>query len=252
MATILDLKATSESSFNIGISSTAIKLKNVSGVLHLRDKADSGFIDLEAGNITGSILTVDDVNVTSNSIVLNSDGAGIAPSDFKLTLSRPASGMVADVTYTFPAAPTNGYFLTTDASGNMSWQVISSPSVTDRIKLVEQPFTFNEAFGPSVIGVDFQYTVAGQRIVKVEVIVIDAFNGSVNNIKIAKLDGIGGEEVLMSVAQSDLTDANTKFVSEPLQSNVLSEQVAAYITATSATNGTGFIRIYVADPVSTF
>lgn len=53
--------------------------------------------------------------------LVESTGIG---SDY-ITLSSPAS-LAGIVTYTFPAAPEDGYFLQTDADGNLSWTSVSA------------------------------------------------------------------------------------------------------------------------------
>ena len=108
MSAYMDLKGTSEASFNIGLSASAVKLKNSSGVLHLRNKADSAFINIKISELLS----------TANQLTLNED-ATLSGASWKMIFARPVTGMSASVTYTFPAAPTNGYFLTTDGSGNI-------------------------------------------------------------------------------------------------------------------------------------
>ena len=117
MSSYLDLKGTSQTSFNIGIAATAVKLKSNASVLEIKNKADSAFLDIRA-------LVL---KATGDSIILNDD-ATLAGADWKLTFARPAAGMTASVTYTFPAVPTNGYFLTTDASGNFTLKVKQAAS----------------------------------------------------------------------------------------------------------------------------
>lgn len=49
----------------------------------------------------------------------------------KIVMKAPNS-LASDITYTLPITPTNGYFLQTDGSGNLSWgQVVSSISISD-------------------------------------------------------------------------------------------------------------------------
>jgi len=111
MATVLNIRATSESAFQIGLTSSAVKLKNNSGVLQFRNKADSAYIAIQAGDITGGIIIGDQIKTNANSITLNQDAVS-SGADWSMLLARPASGMTASVTYTFPAAPSNGLFFT--------------------------------------------------------------------------------------------------------------------------------------------
>ena len=49
----------------------------------------------------------------------------------KIVMKAPNS-LASDITYTLPITPTNGYFLQTDGSGNLSWgQVVSSITISD-------------------------------------------------------------------------------------------------------------------------
>jgi hypothetical protein len=49
----------------------------------------------------------------------------------KIIMKAPNT-LAADITYTLPITPTNGYFLQTDGSGNLSWgQVVSSITISD-------------------------------------------------------------------------------------------------------------------------
>jgi hypothetical protein len=49
----------------------------------------------------------------------------------KIVMKAP-NALTADLTYTLPITPTNGYFLQTDGSGNMSWaQVVSNITISD-------------------------------------------------------------------------------------------------------------------------
>lgn len=49
----------------------------------------------------------------------------------KIVMKAPNT-LASDITYTLPITPTNGYFLQTDGSGNLSWgQVVSSITISD-------------------------------------------------------------------------------------------------------------------------
>lgn len=237
MATILDLKATSESSFNIGIASDAIKLKNASGVLHLRNKADSSYIDLAVRDISVVAGYFDQLNVTGEFLTLNSDAAG-SGSDWLMTLRRPTAGMSANVDYTFPATPTNGYFLTTDASGNMSWAAVSSPSVTEKVTVDSTSFNAASFSGPLAM-----FTLPAQAIIhRVEIIVDTAFD-DVPSVQVTGFT-LGS---IMGSGQSDLTDAS-RFVAEPnFTALVGTEAISASFVGTP-TVGAGRILVHYSIP----
>lgn len=44
----------------------------------------------------------------------------------KITLKAPNTGLGTDTTYTLPATPTEGYFLKTNASGELTWDTVSA------------------------------------------------------------------------------------------------------------------------------
>lgn len=112
---ISDLLGTALSVLQIGISSTALRLKNVAGVLRVRNKADDADAALVASKLSAS----------GDDIELNEDAAG-SGSDYKLTLRRPSSGMSADVVLVLPVddgSPAQA--LLTDGDGNLYWATIA-------------------------------------------------------------------------------------------------------------------------------
>jgi hypothetical protein len=219
----MDLKGTSEASFNIGLSSSAVKLKNSSGVLHLRNKADSSFINIK----------VSEVISTSNQLTLNED-ASLSGASWKMIFARPVTGMSASVTYTFPAAPTNGHFLTTDGSGNLSWAPISSKSVT----VNSTSFTFS-SFGSALT----MFNLPANSVVHdVQVIVDTAFD--VGTIKV----GISATtDKYMTVGQNDLTGAD-RYVSSPNHLPVGTAEALIGTFSGNPTVGAGRVLVFYSIP----
>lgn len=116
--TISDLAGTALSYFKIGLTATAVRLKNVSGVLTVRNAGDSADANLVAGKLSAS----------GDSIEINSDSAG-AGDDWKMTLARASTGMTADVTLTLPVDDGSpSQVLATDGSGNLSWATVAGGS----------------------------------------------------------------------------------------------------------------------------
>lgn len=112
---ISDLLGTALSALQIGIASTALRLKNVAGVLRIRNKAD----DADAA------LVASKISVSGDDIELNEDAAG-SGADRKYTLRRPSSGMSADVVLVLPVddgSPAQA--LLTDGDGNLYWGTIA-------------------------------------------------------------------------------------------------------------------------------
>jgi hypothetical protein len=112
---ISDLLGTALSALQIGISSTALRLKNVAGVLRVRNKADSADAALVASKLSAS----------GDDIELNEDAAG-SGADWLYTLRRPSTGMTGSVILTLPVddgSPAQA--LLSDGSGNLYWATIA-------------------------------------------------------------------------------------------------------------------------------
>jgi hypothetical protein len=235
MATIMDLKGTSESSFLIGLNGAKLIWDGIS--LKLKEKTGTTYLDFQARYLTGERVYTEEMLVKGNIIELNSDASGLG-FDYKMIFARPSTGMSADVTYTFPNAPTNGYFLTTDASGNLSWAAISSPTTTDKVTVDETSI--------SLVGVGPQsmFTLPANAIVlKVEITVDSAFDNNAN-IVVSKNAG-----TLMGIGQSDLSDAGpTKFVVEPNDAASVSSESITYSLNNAPTTGSGKIRVHYVIP----
>jgi len=109
MAVFMDLKGTTQSTFQLGKGGP--KLKSVSGVFQARNAADSAYVDIIAAAI----------NAAGDSITINSDAAE-AGADWKLTIARPVAGMTQNLTFTLPGSyGSSGQFLQSDGAGNTSW-----------------------------------------------------------------------------------------------------------------------------------
>ena len=109
MSVFQKIAGTQVGSFLLGLA--GVRLKNSGGNLVVRNNADSA--DAE--------LTASKVNISGNDLVINSDSAG-AGADWKVTLTRPSSGMTADVTLTLPVDDGSaGQVLSTDGNGVLSW-----------------------------------------------------------------------------------------------------------------------------------
>lgn len=161
MSLVLDLIATSSSFLKIGLGSTALRLKNNSGALVLRNNGDTADAD----------LTVNKMSISGDVAEWNSDAAG-SGADWKYTIQRPSSGMTAAVTLTLPVDDgTPGQILSTDGSGVLSW--VSAGSTASSLKLD----TTSLAFG-STSPVAMFSTGAADIIEYIDVFVDTAFNGT--------------------------------------------------------------------------
>lgn len=123
-----DLIGTTKAFIRIGF--TGPRLKNSSGNLLVRNAGDSA--DAE--------LTALKMNVSGNALDINSDAAG-SGADWKYTLQRPASGMSAAVTLTFP--PTDGspgQAMVTDGSGVLTFEDAASTASSDKVDTTDLAF----------------------------------------------------------------------------------------------------------------
>lgn len=224
MAIFMDLKGTSQSTFQLGKGGP--KLKNNSGVFEARNAADSSYVDLVA-----SVL-----KAASDSIQLNSDAAG-AGADWVMTLARPASGMTGAVTYTLPAAPTNGYVLQTDGSGNLSWVAPSTPAASNIVLTDSTTIGFGASSPVSL------FTLPANAVVhKVQVIVDTPYTDAAATLDV----GISGTPAKYQAnAQNDLAGtAKDVYESTPGEQPVGTTE-ALIGTLSAGTSSAGSVRVIV-------
>lgn len=228
MAVFMDLKGTSQSTLQIGKGGP--KVKNNSGILEARNAADTSYVD-----IVGAIL-----KAASDSIQLNSDAAG-SGADWVMTLARPASGMTGAVTYTLPAAPTNGYVLSTDASGNLSW--VAQTSVPSNGSAMDSTsFTFGSSSPISL------FTLPANAIIeRIQIIIDTPFDDAAATIQV---DGTTSSRTYATTSQSAL-DASARDVFEihpGYQATVATDVLQATLSAGTSTAGAGRIVVYYGNP----
>lgn len=223
-----DLIGTTKSVFGIGLSGP--KLKNNGGNLQVRNTGDSA--DAE--------LTASKVNVSGESIVLNSDSAG-AGADWKVTIQRPASGMSADVVLTLPVDDgTAGQVLATDGDGILSWV---SAGQTAHLVAVD---TTSLAFGSGATV--SMFTLPANAVVhEVEVIVDTAFDGTPSMS--VGVNG-GSASKYMASGDVDLTaTAKTSFVVHPGEAAVgTTEALEIAYSAGSASAGAARVLVKYSVP----
>lgn len=236
MAAYMDLKGTSELSFFVGLGSSSVQLKRSNdggdSYLEILNKAGNAYLDLKAGDLYGGVAYL-----RGDSITLNSEGTG-APNDFLMSFARPSAGMTGDVTYTFPIAPIDGYFLTTDASGNLSWAEISSPSVTEKVTVDSTSFTFS-SFGSTLSMFNLP---ANAVIHDVQVIVDSAFDSGTFEVGI-----LGETDRYMAQSQNDLTE-DDRYVSSPNYLPSVSTEAIIGTFSGSPTQGSGRVLVFYSIP----
>jgi len=226
MASFQDIKGTSQSTFQI--QKGGPKFKNSSGTMQVRNAADSAYADL-----VGLIL-----RAAGDSVVLNDDAAG-SGADWQMTFARPSSGMTAAVTYTFPAAPTNGYVLSTDGSGNLTWVAPSTTSGAGQVDSTS--FIFSDSSPISL------FTLPANAVVlRTHVIVDTVFDGTPT----VSIGITGTPAKYMATTENDLTSGTgDRWTSNPNNVPVgTTEALIATYVAGSSTAGAARILVEYSIP----
>lgn len=226
MSKFSDLLGTVGSYFKLGIS--GVRLKDSSGNLLVRNTGDSA----------DAAITASQVNVSGNSVVINSDAAG-SESDYQITISRPTSGMSANYTLQLPVDDgTPNQVLATDGSGVLSWASASSTASCDKID------TTSLAFGDSS-PISMFTTGSSDVITKVQIVVDTAFNGSPS----VSIGISGSTSKYMASTAVDLTaTAGTVFEVHPGKSAQGAESLIATYSAGSASAGAARILVWYSTP----
>lgn len=224
MAKFLDLKGTSEQSLQI--QKSGARIKNVAGVLQIRNAADGANAELKAKTI----------KVSDSSIEWNTDAAG-AGADWKMTLQRPAAGMTAALDFVMPPNyGTLGQFLTSDGAGNMSWttQAGLTGQVAKKFDLV-----FGTAAGQSAF-----FTLPTANIIYDVIVIIDTPFDTAATVSV----GIAATvDKYMTTTQNDLQGvAKDRYESSPGEAApVAPEAVTVNFTPAAATAGAArIIAVY--------
>jgi hypothetical protein len=222
-----DLWGTTKAYFKIG-GTTGVRLKNSSGNLLVRNTGDSA--DAE--------VTASKVNVSGNSVVLNSDAASTG-ADWKATIQRSSTGMTADLLLTLPVDDgTPGQVLSTDGTGVLSWA--SAGSTASATKQDTTSLAFNSASPVTMFS-----TGAGDIISRVEVIVDTAFDGTPTmSVGVA-----GTTSKYMGTTDVDLTAvATTSFEVHPGLTAAGVESLITTYAAGGATAGAARVIVHYATP----
>lgn len=226
MGIFSDLFGTSKSFFKLGIS--GVRLKNNAGGLSVRNTGDSA----------DTALTASAVNVSGETITINSDAAA-SGADWAYTLSRPTSGMTAAVALTLPVDDgTSGQVLSTDGNGVLSFIAAGNTTLCDKLD------TTSLAFGTSSPAAMFS-TGAADVIEYIEVFIDTAFDGTPT----MSVGITGTTSKYLGTTDVDLTaTAGTSFTVHP---NVDAQGVEALIltySAGGATVGAARVVVHYATP----
>ena len=223
MGQYLDLKGTTNGSLQI--EKAGVVLKNNAAKLEV----------FAADGTTPASITASAVNVTGNSVVVNSDAAEAA-ADWKYTLTRPAAGMTANVELVLPVDDgTASQVLATDGSGNLSWA--SAASTASCRKQDTTTLAFGDT-SPLAL-----FTLPANAIVnEVRAIIDTAFTGTAPTVSI----GIAGTtSKYMGATQNNLKGtAKDIYIANPGEIAVgTTEALIATYAADSADAGSARIII---------
>lgn len=202
MAVFMDLKGTSQPELQIskGGPKLSVVVGSTGAALSLKNAAGTDFAAFAASSLIA----------TGDSIVINGDAAG-AGADWKMTLARPASGMTANTTYTLPAAPTNGYILSTDGSGNLSWTAPPSGGASN-VSLVKTITLGGSSTGPA--GTLITAIPANSVVEKIVVVVLAAYNGTNPELYVSDSSVPAGGNFYMRNLDSDLSNIDS-YIAHP-------------------------------------
>ena len=220
-----DLYGTTKGYLRLGL--TGVRLTNNAGNLEVKNAA---------GNADAAI-TASAVNVSGNTLTINSDAAESA-ADWKITLNRPASGMTANVALTLPVDDgTASQVLSTDGSGVLSWISAGDTSLCDKVDTTEL------AFGSSA-AVSLFSTGAADVINRMQVVVDTPFNGTAPTVSI----GVAGTVSKYSaVTDVDLKTAGVYEINPGLPAAGIEALIATY-AADSSSAGAARVLIHYATP----
>lgn len=216
MSLFRKLRGTIETVWQIGINSTAILLKNVSGVLALRNKADSAYINLQTNGVQ----------------LFDSDGSN------KITVTAPGT-VGTDYTLTLPdndGSP--GQVLSTDGSGGTSWADAGNTAAC--IKCNETALAFGTASPLTLFTLP-----ANAHVHEVKTIVDTGFDGTAPTVSV----GIAGNtSKYTGTGDVDLKTANAYSVEPDLAPVGTTEALIATYSADSSTAGAARIQIFYSNP----
>jgi hypothetical protein len=230
MATIIDLKGTSQPSLQI--EKAGVRLKNNSGDLQVKNSADSAFTKVTASSLEAT---------SDTGLVINSDSAG-SGADWKITVARPASGMTADYTLTLPtSAGSPSQVLTTNGSGVTSWTTVSGGSSNGEL-VDTTSIAFNSTASVAM------FTLPANAIVhRVEVIIDTPWTTGTATMSV----GVSGTTA--KYAGSNLIDlygaAKDRYVSTPGETaNGSAESLIITYAASTSTAGAARVLVYYSNP----
>ncbi len=228
MATVWqDIVGTVKGYIRLGF--TGVRLKNSGGNLAVRNAGDSA--DAE--------VTASKVNISGDVLDINSDAAG-AGADWKYTLQRPASGMVAAVVITLPVDDGSpNQVLKTDGNGVTSWTDAGDTASSNKLNSTTLVFGSTSPVA--------MFTLPANAIVAaIEVIVDTAFDGTPS----LSIGILGTTSKFMAATDVDLTAAAASVfrVHPGLAPEGSTQDLIATYAAGGAAEGAARIIVHYAIP----
>lgn len=217
MSLFSKLRGTIENVFQIGISSTALLLKNVSGKLALRNKADSAYINAQVNGIE----------------IFDSGGTN------KVTITQGVLSPASDITLVLPTNDgTPGQVLQTDGAGVTSWA--SAGTTADLVHVDTTTLNFGDA-SPKTL-----FTLPANAVIhNVKIIVDTAFDGTAPTLSIGI---VGTVSKYVGTGDLDLKTANVYEIDPGLASVGTTEALIGTYSADSSSAGSARIEVYYSNP----
>lgn len=215
MSLFSKLRGTIESVFQIGITSTAILLKNVSGKLALRNKADSAYINAQVNGLE----------------IFDSGGTN------KVTITQGTLG--GDITLVLPTTDGSaGQVLQTDGAGTTTWA--SAGTTSDLVHVDTTTLAFGDS-SPKTL-----FTLPANAVIHLIKIIVDiAFNGTAPTVSI----GISGTvSKYVGTGDVDLKTANVYEIDPGAIAAGGTEALIATYSADSSSAGSARIEVYYSNP----
>lgn len=228
MGLFADLIGTTKAFFQIEIG--GVKLGNSGGNLTVKTNAG-----------VDSAITVSKLNVSGDSIDINSDAAG-STTDWKYTIQRPASGMSAAVTLTLPADDGSpNQVLVTDGNGVLSW--VNASSTTPLLTCDTTTLNWNSAAEVSMFNLP-----VGAVVDRVKVIIDTPFDGTTPATMSVGTTGAGAAKYMASTQVNLAGTAKDVYETNPGETAVGGSPEALVITFAAASGGVpsaGIARVMV-------
>ncbi len=229
MSIFSDIIGSTKGYFRLGLA--GVRLSNDSGALKV----------LNAGGTVDAAITASAVNISGDTLSLNSDALS-ENADWNMTISRPVAGMTEDVDYVLPAVHgSSGQVLSNDGAGTLQWVSAANTALCDKVD------TTSLAFGSNATVAMFSKGAA-DVINRIEVIVDTLFNGTtpIPNMSV----GVSGTPAKYAASTDiDLTAVGVYQIHPGLPAGGAEDLIITFAAATAAqTTGAARVNVYYCTP----